>query len=248
MLSGGAVTARTGCKITVKWFSFKNNIHFPFSSAYLPFFAGSNRSMTGLSWWLYTIPFISAFIHWLTIWMALKLLFHPREPRKILGFTLQGIFPKRQQQIAGSLGKIVGQELLSFGDIESAITNPGNVRKILPVAEAHIDNFLRYKLKESMPMISMFIGEKTIEQLKTVFMAELEELFPIIMKDYTTHLRNDLDLESIVTDKIANFSSGKLELMLNRILTKEFRFVEVIGAALGFFIGLFQIFLTLLMK
>ena len=204
--------------------------------------------MTGLSWWLYTIPFISAFIHWLTIWMALKLLFHPRQPRKILGFTLHGVFPKRQRQIAESLGKIVGQELLSFGDIESAITKPENVRKILPLAEAHIDNFLRNKLKESMPMISMFIGEKTIEQLKTVFTEELEELFPVIMKNYTTHLRNDLDLESIVTDKIANFSSGKLETMLNRILTKEFRFVEVIGAALGFFIGLLQIFLTLLMK
>jgi uncharacterized membrane protein YheB (UPF0754 family) len=49
-------------------------------------------------------------------------------------------------------------------------------------------------------------------------------------------------------DKIANFSSGRLEEMLNQILTKEFRFVEVIGAALGFFIGLLQIFLTLLMR
>jgi uncharacterized membrane protein YheB (UPF0754 family) len=204
--------------------------------------------MTGLNGWLYTIPFISAFIHWLTIWMALKLLFHPRQPRKILGFTLQGVFPKRQRQIAESLGRIVGQELLSFGDIEEAITRPENIQKILPLAEAHIDHFLRNKLKESMPMISMFIGDKTIEQLKRTFMEELEQLFPVIMKNYTTHLRNDLDLESIVTEKIANFSSGKLEEMLNRILTKEFRFVEVIGAALGFFIGLLQIFLTLAMR
>jgi uncharacterized membrane protein YheB (UPF0754 family) len=204
--------------------------------------------MTGLSWWLYTIPFISAFIHWLTIWMALKLLFHPRQPRKILGFTLHGVFPKRQRQIAESLGKIVGQELLSFGDIEEAITRPENIRMILPLAEAHIDHFLRNKLKESMPMISMFIGDKTIEQLKKTFMEELEQLFPVIMKNYTTHLRHDLDLETIVTEKIANFSSGKLEMMLNRILTKEFRFVEVIGAALGFFIGLLQIGLTLAVR
>ncbi len=71
-----------------------------------------------IPWWFYTIPLISAFIHWLTIWMALKLLFHPRRPRKVLGFTLQGVFPKKQKQIAESLGRIVGQELLSFGDIE----------------------------------------------------------------------------------------------------------------------------------
>lgn len=201
-----------------------------------------------MSWWLYTIPFISAFIHWLTIWMALKLLFHPRQPKKILGFTLQGVFPKRQRQIAESLGRIVGQELLSFDDIEQTITNPENVQKILPLAEEHIDNFLRVKLKETMPMIAMFIGDKTIGQLKAVFMQELGDLFPVIMKNYVSHLKNDLDLEKIVVDKIANFSSDRLESMLNQILTKEFRFVEVIGAALGFLIGIFQILLTLLMS
>jgi uncharacterized membrane protein YheB (UPF0754 family) len=201
-----------------------------------------------MKWWFYTIPVISAFIHWLTIWMALKMLFHPRKPKKILWLTFHGVFPKRQQQIAESLGKIVGQELLSFGDIEKTITNPENVQKILPLAEEHIDHFLRTKLKESMPVISMFIGDKTITQLKTVFMKELGELFPEIMKNYVANLKNDLDLEKIVVEKISNFSSDKLEQMLNQILTKEFRFVEVIGAALGFFIGLLQIFLTLLAK
>jgi len=204
--------------------------------------------MTTISWWLYSIPFISAFIHWLTIWMALKLLFHPRRPKKILGFTLHGVFPKRQRQIAESLGRIVGQELLSFGDIEQTITNPDNVQRILPLAEEHIDHFLRVRLKESMPMIAMFIGDKTINQLKEVFMKELADLFPVIMKNYVTHLKDDLDLERIVVDKIANFSSDRLETMLNDILTKEFRFVEVIGAALGFFIGIVQILLTILMK
>lgn len=204
--------------------------------------------MSHLSPWFYTIPFISAFIHWLTIWMALKLLFHPRRPKKIPGFTLHGVFPKRQQQIAETLGRIVGQELLSFGDIEQTITHPDNVRRILPLAEEHIDHFLRVKLKEQMPMISMFIGDKTISQLKTVFMNELEELFPVIMKNYVANLRHDLDLERIVVEKIASFSADRLESMLNEFLTKEFRFVEIIGAALGFLIGALQILLTLMMK
>ena len=204
--------------------------------------------MSKIAWWLYTIPFISAFIHWLTIWMALKLLFHPRHPKKILGFTLHGVFPKRQQQIAESLGRIVGHELLSFGDIEQTITNPENVKRILPLADAHIDNFLRVKLKEKMPMIAMFIGDKTIAQLKTTFIEELEELFPVIMKNYVANLKHDLDLERIVVEKIAAFSADKLEALLNEFLTKEFRFVEIIGAALGFLIGLLQILLTLLMK
>ena len=38
----------------------------------------------------------------------------------------------------------------------------------------------------------------------------------------------------------------KLEEVLNNIMSKEFRFVEVIGAVLGFIIGLLQVLITLL--
>lgn len=197
--------------------------------------------------WLYSIPFISAIIHWVTIWMALKMLFHPKNPKKILGFTLHGVFPKKQHQIAENLGRIVGQELLSFKDINEKITNEENINKIYPEVEKHIDNFLRNKLKEAMPIISMFIGDKTVNQLKDIFMNELKLMLPALLKNYIDNLKSQLDLEKIVVDKIKSFSSDRLEVMLNQILTKEFRFVEVIGAALGFFIGVVQILLTLLM-
>jgi uncharacterized membrane protein YheB (UPF0754 family) len=112
--------------------------------------------------------------------------------------------------------------------------------------EAHIDNFLRKKLADEMPIISMFIGENTIQQLKGVFMQELRLLFPDLMQQYMGHLQQDLDLEKIVVQKVSGFSSDKLEQILNSIMSKEFRFVEIIGAVLGFVIGLLQIFITYL--
>ena len=195
---------------------------------------------------IYLIPFISAFIGWFTNWIAIKMLFHPREPKLIFGIRFQGIFPKRQQQFAEKLGKLVSEELLSFEDIEEKISNPANISKLMPFVEAHIDHFLRVKLAEQMPVISMFIGDKTINQLKEVFITELTELFPVIMKNYMNNLQEDLDLEKIVTQKVTGFSSDKLEQILNAIMSKEFRFVEIIGGILGFLIGLLQVFLTLL--
>ena len=56
---------------------------------------------------LYLIPFISAFIGWITNWIAIKMLFHPKDPKRILGVTFHGIFPKRQQQFATKLGAVV---------------------------------------------------------------------------------------------------------------------------------------------
>jgi len=195
---------------------------------------------------LLLIPVISAFIGWFTNWIAIKMLFHPREPKKILGIRFQGIFPKNQYQFAQKLGALVSNELLSFKDIESKITNPSNIQKVMPIVEEHIDHFLRVKLAEKMPVISMFIGEKTIGELKAVFLQELQTLFPQLLSSYMGNLQADLDLEKIVTDKVAAFSSDKLEQILNSIMSKEFRFVEIIGAVLGFIIGLLQVALTLL--
>jgi uncharacterized membrane protein YheB (UPF0754 family) len=174
------------------------------------------------------------------------MLFHPKVPVKILGITFHGIFPKRQKQFAEKLGKLVSQELLSFSDIEKKISNPDNIEKLMPFVETHIDHFLRVKLAEEMPMIGMFIGDKTINQMKAIFIKELQSLFPSMMENYMGQLEKDLDLEKIVINKVSGFSSDKLEEILQAIMSKEFRFVEIIGGVLGFIIGLLQVFITIL--
>ncbi len=199
-----------------------------------------------MSFWLLSIPFISAFIGWFTNWIAIKMLFHPKEPKKILFLTFQGVFPKRQRQFAEKLGKLVSTELLSFKEIEEKIVNPENLKKLMPFVEAKVDDFLRRKLSDAFPIISMFIGDSTINQLKTIFMAELEIIFPEMIASYMKNLESQLDLEKIVTEKVYGFSSDKMESILNQIMSKEFKFIEVIGAVLGFIIGLLQIGITLI--
>lgn len=198
-----------------------------------------------MNYWLIIIPIISAFIGWVTNWVAIKMLFHPREPKKILGIRFQGIFPKRQQQFAEKLGRIISNEFLSYADIEQKISNPDNLKKIMPMIEQHVDDFLRNRMSDEMPVISMFIGDKTIGKLKSAFMREIELLFPVVMKQYAGNLRTELDLEHIVVQKVSGFSSDKLEEILYQIMSKEFRFVEIIGGVIGFIIGLTQVAITL---
>jgi uncharacterized membrane protein YheB (UPF0754 family) len=197
-----------------------------------------------MNYWLLLIPVISAFIGWVTNWIAIKMLFHPREPKRFLGFSFQGVFPKRQQIFAEKLGRMVSAEFLSFEDIEQKIASPQNLQKLLPMIEKHVDNFLRIKLGDEMPFLSLFIGDRTIHSLKRIFMQELETLFPQVMKNYAGHLQEELDLEKIVTEKVASFSTDKLESILYQIMSKEFRFVEILGGVIGFIIGLVQVFIT----
>lgn len=199
-----------------------------------------------MNYWLILTPIISAFTGWITTWIAIKMLFHPRKPIKFFGITIQGIFPKNQNEIAVKLGQVVSKELLSFEEIEQKITSSDNLEKLKPEIEAHIDNFLRNKLKDVFPMLSMFIGEKTINQLKEAFLMELQSLFPVLMKSYMNKLQHDLDLEKIVVEKVANFSTEKLEDILDQITKKEFKFLEIIGGLFGLLIGLIQVLITIL--
>jgi uncharacterized membrane protein YheB (UPF0754 family) len=175
------------------------------------------------------------------------MLFHPKEPKRILGITFHGIFPKRQRSFAEKLGKMISAEFLSYEDIEEMIAHPKNLEKLMPFIEVHVDTFLRDKLSDEMPFLSLFIGENTRRSLKNVFMHELETLFPQIMTSYARHLEEELDLEKIVTDKVSVFSSDKLEGMLYQIMSKEFRFVEILGGVIGFIIGIVQVLITWLL-
>ncbi|MFM2360315.1 MAG: hypothetical protein RLY16_2308 [Bacteroidota bacterium] len=189
---------------------------------------------------------LSTFTGWVTTWIAIKMLFHPRKPIRFLGLTIQGIFPKNQAKIAEKLGQVVGKELLSFDEIEAKITHPDNLQKLKPEIEKHIDAFLHHKIKEVFPMLAMFIGEKTISQLKDAFLQELESLFPILMKNYMGKMQSELDLEKIVRDKVSSFSSEKLEDILQQITKKEFQFLELIGGFFGLLIGIIQVLINFL--
>ena len=66
---------------------------------------------------IYSLPLVGALIGWFTNYLAVKMLFHPRDEKKILFLRIQGVFPKRQQALAHKVGMLVSSELISTGEI-----------------------------------------------------------------------------------------------------------------------------------
>jgi len=191
-------------------------------------------------------PFIAAFTGWFTTWIAIYMLFHPRNPVRFLGITIQGIFPKRQRQVAEKLGAMVAQELIQFDDIAALLKNQEQLNALTPTIEKHLDSFLQVKLKEKLPVISMFVGTNTLDKIKEGMLEEISLLLPELIHQYTDSLSKQIDIEKMVTEKVSNFSSDKLEQILESVLKKEFKFIEIIGGVLGFVIGLIQLGLAFL--
>ena len=54
---------------------------------------------------------------------------------------------------------------------------------------------------------------------------------------------NELNVKELVSEKVEAFSSQKVESLMVNLMKKEFKFIELIGALLGFAIGCVQLVL-----
>ena len=197
---------------------------------------------------IYLIPFIAAFIGWSISWGITYFLFQPTSPTLFFGIKVQGVFPKNQQFIAKQIAVLVSKEIFSLDELNSKIASPSSIEKIIPFIDEKVDHFLRVKLTAKMPMISMFIGEATMAELKSVFMEELQELFPELMKHYTSGVFADIQLENLIESKILNIKSSQVEQAFKLLFANKLRAFVLTGTAFGFIIGLLQLLIALLSR
>jgi uncharacterized membrane protein YheB (UPF0754 family) len=105
---------------------------------------------------------------------------------------------------------------------------------------------IRNKLLKSFPMLAMFLSDEMVEKVTGLFKNELKDFLAEASIGLGDKLESSLDVREMVKDRVNGFSSDKLEHLLNELMKKEFRFIEIVGAVLGFIIGCMQLGLSLL--
>ena len=190
---------------------------------------------------LFVLPLVGAVIGWVTNFIAVKMLFHPRKPYRLLFFELHGVFPKRQRALAEKLGHIVSEELFSANEVISHIQDAAQSQEMIDLISDHIEKVIRQRLPEVIPMISFVLNDDLVQTVRQTFVGELKIFLKEVTDKLAGSIEADLDVHKIVEEKVLNFSSDKLEEILFAIMRREFRFIEVIGAVLGFLIGLVQL-------
>ncbi len=202
-----------------------------------------------MEWLSYILlPVIAGAIGWFTNWVAIKMLFHPRKKIRILFFDIQGVFPKRQYAMAEKIGKMVAAELLNVSDLKDRINDPKNLESINQNIEAKVDQYLDETFPAKYPMMSMFLGKKARLKMKGDFLKEVQSVTPVVIDKYMENLEGSFDVEKIVRQKVSLLSPITLEKLIMEILKKEFQFIELIGAVLGFLIGVIQVLLVWVSK
>lgn len=143
---------------------------------------------------LFISVLLFAGLAWLISWGMIGILFYPKKP--ILGW---------QAPLIGWAKNINLSHWMSEEKLDAQLD------KVMPVIDEKLDDFFRNRLTEKLPMISMFIGDKTIQQLKSVFMEELRQMFPSLMHSFASNMQKDLlqqlEYQSLEKLKIAAFKA-----------------------------------------
>lgn len=173
--------------------------------SYIFIFAAQNKFMNN---WLWIIPVTSS-VCGLAIAIIVRALIFRSVPKMV-----QDLISSSKEHIPSMSGQ-------AFKNIQ-------------PLIESQIDNFLRHKLSKSMPMLSMFIGEKTINQMKSVFMKELEDIFPEVMGKYS--------------DDVLSSAEIKLTPLIISKLKKQLQPLPLAGLVAGLLTGVIQLLVLAAVK
>jgi len=192
---------------------------------------------------IYTLPLIGALIGWLTNYIAIKMLFHPRDEVRIFFIPIHGVFPKRQKDLARKLGQIVSEELVSVEDLTAHLKEKATSEAILNHISIRLEEGIASRLPRAFPMLAMLLSGDMAEKVKGYLREQIGSLNEELIDKLSCELEEELDVHRIVEEKVGAFSSDKLEEILFSIMRREFKFVEMVGAVLGFLIGVAQILL-----
>ena len=187
---------------------------------------------------LLVLPITCAFIAWLSVRCVFYFIIYPVQPSSILGIKVQGILFGSRPQIATYIGEAVATELKNSAEaFVTSMVGGESLQAVHPMIEAHLDSFLRVKLKEKMPVIAAFIGESTIVKLKEGMMEEITFLLPEVIASFTGKIVANPEISNYISQRINAVSADTIIESIPPHLKKMFVVVPIYAGILGGLVG-----------
>lgn len=196
-------------------------------------------------WALISIPVIAALIGYITNFIAVRMIFRPHKPTRLMGITFHGLVPKRQKEIAASLGAMIERDLFSQQDIHEALQSAETTEEASKFLSEQVELFAQRMISQN-PMIGAFLQGPLLDQIKNLLQSQMTERFPQFMERVVERVEHRLDVSAIVQAKIEGFDLSKLESLIYEISARELKTIEVLGGVLGFIVGLLQVGIMLI--
>lgn len=198
-----------------------------------------------LLWWLiypaaWTLAFAGAVHGWLTNYLALNLIFRPLRPTKVGPFTVQGLFLRRQKEVAAIWCHIVTREILTIrAMMRSMLTGPRAAR-----AHEVIRHHLKPLVKEAVdavgPIAQMSVGRDGIGKIEQ----KLGDKALAISSDPFEDERFNEDraqvVEKMLVERMIEMPPEDFQDLLRPCFKEDEKTLLALGSVVGFVVGVIQ--------
>jgi len=196
--------------------------------------------MPTVTTWI-AVPLLGGLIGYVTNRIAVRMIFRPIRPVRILGIRFQGLIGRRQDELAASIGRVVGEHLVQHQDVMKGLEHVDFEAVLREVMDAALAPKIREM--QQIPLVGGFLTDELVASLRDSVVNGMLKHRESILEKIERAIEEGLDVQSVVTEKIAAFEVEKLESLVLAVAARELRAIEVLGAVLGVLIGFAQVLL-----
>jgi uncharacterized membrane protein YheB (UPF0754 family) len=121
-------------------------------------------------------------------WLAVRMLFRPRNPVKIFGLTIfpQGMVPRHRERLATAIGKAVGDELVSQETIVEELFGKEFLRKkIQSMVDSYTEDLISQNYPSLIEALPANVREPVLDAISTLQLKIAEHIEQVLQSEET---------------------------------------------------------------
>ncbi len=187
------------------------------------------------------MPVFGAVIGWCTDWLAIKLVFFPRERRKILGVPLQGVFQRRRDEVAKQYAAVVARDVMTLPNLVDGVLNGPRADRL----RAMVRDVVEQAIDEQAGLARPLVGANRFTELKKSAADRAIRYLPTTMLTAERYATEALDIRDTIATKMRRLTRVEYEALLRPAFRQDEWKLIAVGAVIGAIIGELQVFLFL---
>jgi uncharacterized membrane protein YheB (UPF0754 family) len=193
----------------------------------------------------WVLPVFGALIGWFTDWLAIKLVFFPRRPKRLGPLTLHGVFQRRRDQVARQYAEVVARDVMTVPLILDAVFRGPNSDRLRDGIREVIETAIDEQARAARPVLAITGGGDTYVEMRRAAADRAMRYLPDMIlhaKDYVT---GALDIRDTIAMRMRRLTRIEYEGLLRPAFRQDEWKLIAVGGVIGAIIGELQVLLLL---
>ena len=210
------------------------------------FYFGFGIGLIQMVCWLlfkqpWMLPAFGGFVGFFSDWIALQMMFRPQLPTKFMGFTFQGLFLKRQKEVAGDYAALISKQLLTPANMMEELFRGAFSDRIMELVHKNVKRLVDEQAGVARPLVVYAVGSQRYIEMKNVVADRILEKMPETMKYVEAYAEDAMDVRNTLVTRMQDLTPQEFEGMLRPAFKEDEWSLIAVGAVLGFLVGEMQI-------